>query len=209
MRPTITRANALKAALLVSFHSAPLVPSIATAVYIQADDKSFDMTLPDTWQGQPLTRGTPPQLFSLSSMRRDASLDLTVDIADASDWGKKFAPKRLTEIDIKEVGDRLCSQQPQPAMLLQADKVAAGANGLFSLAMYVLRYKHIEGQTIVALALAQGRAFRLTLQLPAEPDAALLAEAESILKSYRAFPLNAGCLAASNKGQKALPGVCY
>ena len=34
------------------------------------------------------------------------------------------------------------------------------------------------------------------------------AETEAVVSSFRAFPLNAGCLKGSNRGEKALPGVC-
>ena len=183
------------------------------STFVQADDKSFDVTLPDTWKvatPEPV-RGTPPQIFSLGSTRAsDAELLVTVDLAHAEDFGKKFAPKKLADLgSLDEVAERLRLEQPQPATLLRADKVGAGANGLFSLAVYVFRFTTGEGQAIIALALTQGRVYRLTQRLPAKPDAALQAETESILASFRAYPLNAGCLAVSSKGQKALPGVCY
>lgn len=210
LRPT-TRAAVLKSALLAALQSAPLYSSYAAgAAFVQADDKSFDVTLPDTWQASAVERGTLPNIFSLSARRQDARVDATVDIAKASTFGRKFDPKKLSELGtIEEVGDRLQLEQPQPAKLLRADKVKAGANGLFALAMYVFRFESAEGLSTVALALSQGRVYRLTLRLPANADAALQAEAESTLASFRAYPLNAGCLAASSKGQRALPGVCY
>lgn len=204
---SFSRTDVLKAALLASsLQAAPM----QAATFLQADDKSFDLTLPDAWRATPLQRGTPPQIFSLSANRLDASIDLTVGIAQAADFSKRFDPKKLSDLgSIEDVGAQLLLQQPQPAKLLRADKVKAGANGLFALAMYVFRFEHAEGQSIVSLALTQGRVYRLTQRLPSAPDTALQAEAESILASFRAFPLNAGCLATSNKGMKALPGVCY
>jgi hypothetical protein len=217
MRLSASRADLLKAALVAALQPAALFAAshaASASTFVQADDKSFDITLPDSWlirAADPL-RGNPPRIFSLESSRREASakLEVNVDIAQAGDFGKKFAPKKLADLgSIEEVGDRLAQSQPQPAKLTRADKVGAGASGLFALATYVFRYEHAEGQSIVALALSQGRVYKLTQRLPAKPDAQLQAEAESILASFRAFPLNAGCLAASSKGQRALPGVCY
>lgn len=143
-------------------------------------------------------------------MHRFLQLQITVDLAQADDWGKKFAPKKLADLGaVEDVGDRLRAQLPQPARLIRVDKMGAGSSGLFALASYVFRYALADGQAIVALSLTQGRVYKLTLNLPTEPDAALQAEAEAVLASFRAYPLNAGCLAASSNGQKAIPGVCY
>ena len=49
----------------------------------------------------------------------------------------------------------------------------------------------------------------LDVALPARPEAALQAEADEVASSFHVFPLNAGCLSQSNRGERALPGVCY
>ena len=41
------------------------------------------------------------------------------------------------------------------------------------------------------------------------PWAELAAEVDALIESFTVFPVNAGCLAASNAGGSSIPGVCY
>jgi hypothetical protein len=207
-----SRPDFLKAILCASLQASPLASTAAhAATFLQADDKSFDITLPEAlWTKSPPLRGTPPNLFSLVSKRdgSSTSVTVTVELAKADQWGLKFPPKTLADLgNVESVGERLRLEQPQPAVLTRAAKVAGA--GLFATSTYDFRFEHAGGQSLIRLALKQGRVYRLALALPAQPDETLLTEAEGIVSSFRAYPLNAGCLASSNNGRKALPGVCY
>ena len=66
----------------------------------------------------------------------------------------------------------------------------------------------MTGRYPVRLGLQQSRMYKLAVTLPAAPSPELKAEAEALVQSYQAFPLNIGCLRESNAGT-LLPGVCY
>ena len=67
----VSRTAVLNAALFASLQASPQLIPAARAVFVQADDKSFDVTLPSSWQAVSPTRGAPPHIFSLSSRRGD------------------------------------------------------------------------------------------------------------------------------------------
>ena len=209
-----SRADCMKLLVSAAMHASPLLtlPSRASASAIQADDKSFDFVLPDgTWRTSGLRRGEPPQLFLQTAQRVDgqARLEVAVSFATGSDWGLKFQPKKLSDLgSVEVVGARLQAQDASSAKLLRAEKTSGG--GLFAVTCYEYRFELAQGgRQAVKLALQQGRLYRLTITCePTAPDA-LLSEVDGIVGSFRAFPLNAGCLSQSNRGEKALPGVCY
>ena len=206
----ITRAEALKA-LLVTSSSLPLwtVSRPANAAsFLQADDKSWDFSLPESWKlnGAPLRRPTTelPRLFQVRA--EDASsqcqLDMTVEFAAAN----QKSLKDLGTMDI--IAARYLERQPQPATLLEATKLPRP--DMFSTSLYQFRYRVGDGgESVVKLALQQGRLYQLSVSIPAGATEPSRQEADDIVQSFKTYPLNIGCLSASNRGGSFLPGVCY
>ena len=116
--------------------------------------------------------------------------------------------KQLVELgSLDAVAQRYLALQQQPAALLGATKVPRP--NMFGLQMYELRFSTGPAQQrVVRLALTQSRLYQLVVSLPAEPTRELEAEAEALVASFEAYPLNIGCLRGSNAGAP-LPGVCY
>ena len=197
----ITRAEALRALLV-----APLLatrPSIAST-FLQADDKSWDMSLPDSWQlqGEPLRQSSAesPRLFQARAEDASAQISLEVVVQFAS-----AGQKSLKDLGaMNAVAARYLAQQPQPATLVQAIKLPRP--DLFSTSLYQFRFLQSggESESVVKLALQQGRLYELSVTIPAGAN-----EVDTILQSFKTYPLNIGCLSASNRGGSFLPGVCY
>ncbi len=195
---SLPRADFVRAAIAL-----PLLVPLPTPAF-QSDDKSFDFALPPSWKLDAAPpRGDPSHLFCVRAARSDgvAQLEMTVD----ADSGPKGGISALGSVDT--LGLSLLSSQPQPAKLVSASKVPGSAP--FAAGTYELRYAiGASQQRVVKLARAQQRLFKLAVALPAEPSDEVRAEVESILQSWKAFPVNAGCLSQSNRGA-VLPGVCY
>jgi hypothetical protein len=199
----LSRADVLKGVLL-ALPASRLAPLPASASVLQADDKSFDLTLPATWavQGTPPRAEFPRHLFAVRAARYDgaATLTLTVDQVDA---------KSLSEFgSVDAVGRRLLAARGPSARLVRAEKVAAP--GPFASATYAFAFEVGADAPLelVRLGLKQRRLYTLELALRSG-EALLREEAEAIAGSYRVFPLNLGCLAQSNRGQPPLPAICY
>jgi hypothetical protein len=191
-----------RAVLLRSLFSLPLLPLPAPA--FQADDKSFDFELPPSWklQAEP-PRADPAHLFRVVATRSDgvAQLEMTVDAIE----GKKGLSS-LGSLD--SVAQKLLTSQPQPATLIAATKAAG--NGFFAAGTYEFRYRvgPDAHSRVLKIALQQERLYTLAVDLPAEPSEAVASEVDSIVGSWKAFPINAGCLRQSNRGT-VMAGVCY
>ena len=200
----LNRAELLSSALLATLPTRP--PAAWAEVFYQADDKSWDLTLPDTWtlERSISPRDDPAHFYHVTATRpgsTSAQLDVVVDIT-----GKKTL-KDLGKLDA--VAQRYLSQQPQPSSLVKAVEVPRP--GPFSTNSYELRYA-VAGNTRttgVKVSAKQGRVYQLTLSIPFDSPTPIQQEFDSILGSFRAFPLNAGCLAQSNRGGAIIPGVCY
>ena len=197
----ISRAELVRAILV----SLPAVPLPAASAFIQADDKSWDVTLPSTWQlteASKTPRAEEEHIFRIGGSRpgTSAQFELTVDFSER---------KKLSDLgSIESVAERFRAEQPQPARLLTAVKLPRA--DLFSSTTYEFRVDAANvGTCIQRVSLTQGRLYRLYATLPADAPQPLQQEVNDIVGSYKAFPLNIGCLKASNKGGSVLPGVCY
>lgn len=117
-------------------------------------------------------------------------------------------PKRLAELgSLDAVARSLVAAWPQPgAVLLAADKI--GRPNLFALDSYEVRFRAGAQQQVVRLALQQGRRYQLFVSLPAEADEAVAREVDALVASFEAYPLNLGCLRASNEGVPPV-AICY
>ena len=200
-----TRAEALRA-LLVSLPASPLVvPRPAVASFLQADDKSWDVSLPETWRVETTTMRSEEagRLFCMKAVGGTARVEVTVDFSAA---GQKSL-KDLGTIDA--VGESFLERQPQPAMLLESTKLPRP--DIFSTGLYQFRYSTGggSGESVLKLALQQGRLYQLLATLPTGAPEALKREVDDVVASFKAYPLNIGCLSASNRGGSLLPGVCY
>ena len=209
----LTRVDVVKA-LLVSPLLVPLSTPADDNIFFQSDDKSFDISLPPTWtlQAEPAPRANPQHLFYVRASRNDgaAKLEMTCDFMEGA--------KNLDTLGtVTKVAQKYLSAQPQPATLVSANKVPG--NGMFALGTYDFRYlvgaaggdgtgSSGYSSKVIKLALRQERLYQLSVTLPAEPTEPLRSEVDAIVDSWKAFPLNAGCLRASNKGS-IFPGVCY
>ena len=202
--PTLSRSAActlgVQALLVLPISPLSSVPASA----FQADDKSFSLAVPPTWQLDPAPPrvGQPqhPMLFRVvGSAAGGGRFEATVEPS---------LKKQLAELgSLEAVAKRYLELQPQPAALLGATKVPRP--NMFGLQMYELRFSTGPAQQrVVRLALTQSRLYQLVVSLPAEPTREQQAEAEALVASFEDYPLNIGCLRGSNAGAP-LPGVCY
>ena len=198
-RSELIRTSALFAAL------PSMRPRPAVAVFYQAEDKSWDVTFPDTWTVEGVQpRNDPMHFMHVAATRPDfsaAKVDIFVD---------KVKFKSLKDLgQLNTVANQFQLKQPQPATLV--DAVNVPRPGPFSTSSYKFRYTTNNGATLTAVKVAvkQERLYQLVASLPAQAPTSLQEEVQSIVDSFKAFPLNAGCLAQSNRGGVILPGVCY
>ena len=166
--------------------------------FVQSDDKSWELTLPSSsWSlSSGSLRADPAHLFAAHASRPDASLDVTVDQIPQkklTDLGKLAAVAETYRRDKEELLD--AAEMPGRAFM--------SSKGL------VFRFRSGSAERRVKIAVQQGRLFELAVALPADPPASLAAEVDALIESFTVFPVNAGCLAASNAGGSSIPGVCY
>lgn len=212
MRPgppaSLSRAAALKfasiplAALLAS-PAAPARAVIGESIlpgYLQADDKSWDVTLPAAWKASAADmRAEPEHRFHLRAERSSgaaASLDVFVDVAK----GKQFLSD-LGKVD--EVGRRYAER------FGTVQRAAAVPGPVRGSTYYEYEFAGSTTTTRAKLTVYQSRLYMLLLTLPSSAPAEVLAEADAISSSFKAFPVNMFCLAASNGGTAPTPGTCY
>ena len=195
-------ACALGVRALLVLPASPLFPLPASG--FQADDKSFSLAVSPAWQLDP----APPRVAQPDSVLfRVVGSDAAGGRFEAT--VEPSPKKQLGELgSLDAVAQRYLALQPQPAALLGATTVPRP--NMFGLQMYELRFStgRPAQQRLVRLALTQSRLYQLVVSLPAEPTPELAAEAEALVASFEAYPLNIGCLRGSNAGA-VLPGVCY
>ena len=187
----------------------------ATAGVFQSDDKSFRLALPSAaWQldETPLPRAEmPTRYFHLRGARPGGAggaggaggggvaLEVVVE--------PSTGPKRLAELgSLDAVAEQLVATWPQPGTLLSAEKI--GRPNMFALDSYQVRFKTGTQQQVVRLALQQSRRYQLFVSLPMEADEAVAREVDALVASFEAYPLNLGCLRASNEGVPPV-AICY
>ena len=180
-------------------------PAFAAAAmsFVQADDKSFDFRLPSAWRLDPAPPRSefPERLLHVRAARDDARLDVTVSFAKPG----VSSLKDLGSID--KVAQSCLSRLPSSATLASAEKLPRP--DLFSAGMYEFRFRTADGRVVQRVALQQGRLYELSATLPADAPEPLQQEVDEVVASFKAFPLNIGCLQASNRGGSLVPGVCY
>ena len=183
-----------------------LIGEVTGLGFYQADDKSWDMTLPSpAWsidQSSPPRAEHPKRLFHVIATRAEGAVaDVTVVPS-----GKKSR----TELGkVEQVGAALA---PQYGELVRTDAVVGKINGkeIKGSLYYIIEYKLANGgSTTLKLDAKQGRTYTLAVTLPAKPSAALKAEADALLESFKCFPVNAICISQSAGGKTPLAATCY
>mmetsp|Transcript_68881 Transcript_68881/g.114472 ORF Transcript_68881/g.114472 Transcript_68881/m.114472 type:complete len:211 (+) Transcript_68881:43-675(+) len=192
--------------------SGPFMPLPAHSLFYQADDKSFDLQIPNSWRlDSTAARRLDPAssgIFRVQAGRDDGvGLALTVDFMSPVKVGMP-SPKVLADLgSLEKVGNQFLVELPQPASLLETR--AASGTAFMAAKTYEYRCRIGSGGLVMMKQSAQqGRVYRLIVTLPPEPTVEQQAEADSIIGSFKVFPLNIGCLKQSNQGL-ILPGVCY
>jgi len=200
-RASLLRLAALPAALAPPWVARAVIGEITGPGFVQADDKSWDVTLPPAWKpNEDLRAEEPAHLFHLRATRSsgDASVDVLVDRAKG-----KGTLKELGKLDA--VGARYA-----PSADWQLAKAAVVPGAIKGSTYYSFTYEGKGGaSTRVKLGVQQNRVYQLALALPASPSAELEAEAASIVESFKVFPVNIICLSQSNKGAVPVGGSCY
>lgn len=185
-----------------------LLGEVTGVGFTQADDKSWDFTLPSpAWKlsGLATPRAEhPARLFHVTgaysgSGGESASFELVVEPSGA---------KSNTELgQVRAVGEKLLASQAAQSELKSADIVPGSVKGS---KYYSFVYATPTGSsTSVRLSAKQGRTYYLAVSLPAKPSAGLEAEAKLLLDSFKAFPVNIICITQSNSGTSPVPGSCY
>jgi len=188
------------------------VPRPATAVigetlgagFTQADDKSWDFTLPSpAWKlnDTPPRAEYPEKLFHVVGARTgsDAKLDLSV----VPDGAKSPADLGTAE----EYGKSLLSTLPPPASLESAEVLRP--QYIIGVSSYKFKYKTASGTTLIRVSASQGRTYTLTVSLPTSASADVQAEAAELVDSFKTFAVNIICLTQSRQGSTPFAGSCY
>ena len=113
------------------------------------------------------------------------------------------------EADERERAHRAQLASRQQTMLLDAQRQQESWKTEDEERLLALKLSAATAERRVKIAVQQGRLFELAVALPADPPAPLAAEVDALIESFTVFPVNAGCLAASNAGGSSIPGVCY
>ena len=204
----LSRFQAVKSALLLAASSSSLVPLPASAIigevigegFYQADDKSWDLTLPSTkWKiSTTVPRAEHPERIFHVSGARDGGAAFEVTVVPS---GAK-SEAELGKVDA--VGAKLSKQFGE---LKSADVVAGAVKGS---QYYVLRYQQSAGgTTTVKLDAKQGRTYMLAVSLPAPSSSEVQTEADALVESFKCFPINIICITQSNSGTTPVAGSCY
>ena len=212
LAPDTARRRVLATVLAVAVPTLPTLPSSAligeviTAGFTQGDDKSWDLTLPSSWKlsDVPARQEYPKHLFHVRATRTGvpgASLEVVVDRlkengATLTAYGKLDA-----------VAEKLRALQPQPATTISAALVKGAIKGSN---YYQFAYGVAGGATTRAkLSVQQSRSYMLTVTLPDQATSEVQVEADAIIQSFKAFPINIICLSQSNSGTEPVAGSCY
>ena len=187
--------------------AAAVIGEVTGEGFTQADDKSWDFTLPSrqwTLDGRPPRSEAPFFLFRVRGARggseaaEAAQFDLTVDL------GKARSVAELGKVGA--VGERLRASLPQPATLERAEARPGAIRGSL---YYEFELGTATGLRLVKIGVQQGRTYTLAVDLAAEPSATARTEAISLVDSFKCFPVNIICITQSNGGTTPVPGSCY
>jgi hypothetical protein len=180
---------------------AALIGEVTGEGFTQADDKSWDFTLPSKkWQlatTPPPRAEHPDKVFHVLGQRsgaESASLELEVTFLT----GGKKGLSELGKVD--DVGTKLYGS------VERAEIVAGTVRGS---RYYEYTLKTPSGRRQTRLGVYQGRLYSLAVDLPSSASAALQDEANALISSFKAFPVNIICLSQSNGGSTPVSGSCY
>jgi len=189
--------------------SSALIGEVISDGFTQADDKSWDFTLPPSWKLSDTNPRAefPAHIFHAHAKRTAApgggapSMDIVVDRL------KKKGGSLAEYGKLEAVAERLRMLLPQPATLSNAAVVQGAVKGS---SYYRFDYRlDGGGGVLLKLSVQQGRSYLLTVNLPSSSTQDVQAEAEAILQSFKAFPVNIICSSQSNSGTEPVPGSCY
>ena len=182
-----------------------LLGEVVSSGFTQSDDKSWDFTLPNpAWS---VTAGNaraehPKRIFHVMvSGPSGSGAELTVDPLKGA--------RGLADLGaVKEYGEKsLLSQQPPQSELLGAEVVPGSVKGS---KYYAIQYKLPAGVIkSYRITAKQGRVYSFAVSTPSSPSATLEADAQALLTSFKAFPVNIICITQSDSGTAPVPGSCY
>jgi hypothetical protein len=199
-RSALLRVAALLPAALPSRPAAAYFGEVTGDGFYQADDKSWDVTLPSSWQIDSTSprAAFPEHVFSVRAQRKDGSARLTVLV-------DKINAKSLAALgDVSRVGTEFAARLPK-SELVAATKVAGVIKGSY---YYDFAFRTAEGRTRQKLGLQQERLYQLTVDITRSTPA-LEAEVDAVLESFKCFPVNIICTSQSNSGKVPVAGSCY
>jgi hypothetical protein len=206
-RTLVTRTAVLRTLIAISPAWVPLdaravIGEVTGPGFLQADDKSWDITLPSTWMPSTNLRAEAEHVFHLRAARSSggASLEVLVDKVKG-----KTTLKDLGSLEV--VGQRYAVT---PSAELVSSAVVPGP--IRGSTYYEYTYAHPAGggTTRLKLGVQQNRVYQLAIALPSSPSSAEVeAEAAGILDSFKCFPINIICISQSNKGIVPVAGSCY
>ena len=180
-----------------------VAPALADA--FQADDKSFDLSLPAAWSfDDEDARRPPPELFRLTAARGGSSVRIVVTVT-LGKYGKSLAELGSAEAAVARV------LLPNEA-LESAERVPGKVRGS---SYYLGRYTDGARRGIVKLGVQQDRLYALRAVAEARElsngasGASLQADIDTIVSSFSAFPINFICMGQSNAGKVPVAGSCY
>ena len=202
-----SRAAVLRTLIAISPAWVPLdaravIGEVTRPGFLQADDKSWDITLPSTWMPSTNLRAEAEHVFHLRAARSsgDASLEVLVD--------KVKGKTTLKDLGSLEVVGQKYAVTPS-AELVSSAMVPGPIRGS---TYYEYTYAHPAGggTTRLKLGVQQNRVYQLAIALPSSPSSAEVeAEAAGILDSFKCFPINIICISQSNQGTAPVAGSCY
>ena len=206
----VSRADLLQRLLITLPAASVVVPAPCSALigevtgegFTQADDKSWDFTLPSReWElaaSPPPRSEHPAKLFHVLGKRIGAEpANLELEVTTEGMGGKKSLSELGT---VDAVGARLYGS------VERAEVVPGTVRGS---RYYEYTLKTPNGQRQTRLGVYQGRLYSLAVDLPSSPSAALQEEANRLIASFKAFPVNIICLSQSNGGSTPVSGSCY
>ena len=208
-----SRAAVLRTLIAISPAWVPLdaravIGEVTRPGFLQADDKSWDITLPGTWMPSTNLRAEAEHVFHLRAARSSggASLEVLVDKVKGKTTLKDLG-------SLEAVGQKYAVglQPGQPSAELVSSAVVPGA--IRGSTYYEYTYAHPAGggTTRLKLGVQQNRVYQLAIALPSSgpSSAEVEAEAAGILDSFKCFPINIICISQSNQGIAPVAGSCY
>uniref|UniRef100_A0A7S0LKR7 PsbP C-terminal domain-containing protein n=1 Tax=Coccolithus braarudii TaxID=221442 RepID=A0A7S0LKR7_9EUKA len=208
---SLSRGLLLRALLLPPAALLPL-PGLAAPtvgmVGFQADDKSFDFTLPDGWRLSPdsgrVHEASALFAASASSPQGAASAQVLVDLGKYGNNLDEFGPpqRALT----KALGVRSQAPLASDLEILSSAKVSGRVRGS---SYYLAHYRRGAARSgLVKIGVAQNRLFRMIVEAPTD-STQLQTQVEELIDSFQVFPINFICKGQSNAGSVPTAGSCY